>query len=228
MFGKRKPSHKHTAARRCNAGHIMDPNWETCPYCRRENTSFQQTQTNRTVNASTRRPTDIGRHPAQSDRITKPYSKPVYRTRDQGPEVPTHRIVGILITYTWRPEGQLFAVREGRNYIGSGEVGSEADHGWCEIYIDKNVDPELSDEHACILYRHGKFELIDNKSTNGTFLDGRLLDANVGTELPSRAEIRTGKTSWIFMKVEAAHLPPPRDEPEPPHSWRSGRKTAVR
>ena len=77
------------------------------------------------------------------------------------------RIVGALITYTWLPEGHLFPVREGKTFIGSGDVSSEAIHRSCDVQIPQ--DRRMSGEHALILCRHGTYEVIDQTSSNGTF-----------------------------------------------------------
>ena len=48
------------------------------------------------------------------------------------------KIVGILVTYSWTPEGQVFPVREGRNFIGRDRE--------CEICVpdDNSFRPKQS------------------------------------------------------------------------------------
>jgi hypothetical protein len=113
------------------------------------------------------------------------------------------RIVGVVITYSWRPEGELFPIREGKNYIGAGALSSEPDHRHCDIRIE--TDPKMSAEHALILCRQGHFDVIDQKSSNGTFLDGELVPLQ-GTTLPPKAEIRTGATVWTFLRIEPSEI----------------------
>jgi pSer/pThr/pTyr-binding forkhead associated (FHA) protein len=117
----------------------------------------------------------------------------------------TRRITGVLLTYTWRPEGEIFPIREGKNFIGSGDVSSEAVHRSCDIQIPQ--DNTMSSEHALILCRQGNYEILDQISSNGTFLGGQMLKANQGTDLPNYAEIKTGSTLWTFIKVK-----PPANE----------------
>src|SRR5262249_46110925 len=64
-------------------------------------------------------------------------------------EVSNRRIAGTLITYTWRAEGQLFVIREGKNFIGRGDISSEAVPRPCDIQIPQDL--RLSGEHALIL-----------------------------------------------------------------------------
>jgi hypothetical protein len=133
----------------------------------------------------------------------------------------TRRIVGVIVTYSWRPEGQLFTVREGKNYIGADRVSSEPDHQLCHILIPN--DTKMSAEHALILCRHGRYDIIDQKSSNGTFLGEELVPLQ-GAELPNYAEIRTGATVWSFIKIEppagtatrAAPQPSAEEPQEPP------------
>lgn len=223
------------SARHCEAGHTMDPNWHNCPYCDAEKRSKQQTQVGQ-PQASLRsaspddRSTKIG--PGASAgvrRETKAMpSAPSPAAGGQRGEIDTRCIVGVLITYTWRPEGQLFAVREGKNFIGAGKVGSEPGERLCDILIDN--DPRLSSEHALILCRHGRYDIIDQRSSNGTFLEGDLIPIQ-GTELPNYAELQTGSTSWTFIKIMAPEksiarpvtspppvtsVVPPEGKPKPP------------
>jgi pSer/pThr/pTyr-binding forkhead associated (FHA) protein len=83
----------------------------------------------------------------------------------------------------------------------------------CPILIPN--DPKMSAEHALILYRHGRYEIVDEKSSNGTFLGDELVPLK-GTELPNYAQIRTGSTIWTFIKIEPGPRPTPGPEPEPP------------
>lgn len=189
--------------RLCDAGlHQMDPNWDTCPYCRAEKKAKERTQPDvrdeSAVSASDRR-TRVGGAPAESRRETRVMPS----TGGSSPAQPagegdTRRIVGVLITYTWRPEGQLFAVREGKNFIGAGKVGSAPGEPDCEILIAN--DPKMSSLHASILCRAGRYDLVDQGSSNGTFLEEELVPLQ-GTSLPNYAEITTGSTVWTFIKI---------------------------
>ena len=127
----------------------------------------------------------------------------------------TRRIVGALITSTWDPAGELFPVKEGKNFIGAGEVHSDASHQLCDILISR--DARMSAEHALILCRHGRYEIYDQQSSNGTFLGNEMIPMN-GTELPNNAVITTGYTSWSFVKLappqETRAILPPADPPE--------------
>jgi pSer/pThr/pTyr-binding forkhead associated (FHA) protein len=113
-------------------------------------------------------------------------------------------------------------VREGKNFIGAGEVHSDASHQFCDILIAR--DSRMSAEHALILYRHGRYEIYDQQSSNGTFLGNELIPMH-GTELPNNAVIRTGSTYWSFVKLAPPQEPgaglPPTEPPEKPSGGRA-------
>jgi len=101
--------------------------------------------------------------------------------------------VGVLATYTWQPEGEVFLVREGSNFLGSSPE--------CEVRV--SADPRMSARHACIVHRPGGFWIDDEKSMNGTLVDGEPVKEK--RRLPGSAVIRTGGTVWRFAALE----PPP-------------------
>lgn len=193
--------------RKCAKGHLMDPSWETCPYCEAEQRSKQKTSGFETIDSSDRQRTRVGAvrpNPSEGNRITRPMADPT----GQGGHVgagETRRITGILVTYTWHGEGEIFPIREGKNFIGSGDISSEAEHRRCDVCIPQ--DNTMSAEHALILCRQGNYEILDQISSNGTFLGGQMLKANQGTDLPNYAEIKTGHTLWTFIRIK-----PPLDE----------------
>ena len=218
----------------------MDPNWVTCPYCEGEQHANQKTR-DPLVAVAAERKTSVGNIPHQGGggrRETKGMpSVPQNQASRHVGAGDTRRIVGTLITYTWRPEGILYPIREGKNYIGSGETSSEVVPEPCHIHIPE--DGRMSGEHALILCRHGAYEIIDQRSSNGTFLNHTMLRANNSTEIPNYGEIQTGSTVFTFIQIEApreiepppvgATLPrvepselPPRDpETDPPSGDRS-------
>ena len=110
------------------------------------------------------------------------------------PQVTTgdqRKIVGILITYTWRPEGQVFPVREGRNWIGR-------DPAQADIVIEN--DDTLSSVNSTISFRN-KFVIGDKDSMGGTYVNGEPVE-ELAHSLPNYAKIRTGSTTWTFIAIE--------------------------
>jgi pSer/pThr/pTyr-binding forkhead associated (FHA) protein len=105
------------------------------------------------------------------------------------PRLAGRRVVGILVTYSWHPDGRIFPVVEGRNLIGR---GSE-----CEIQVPE--DPTLSNVNSHITYR-GSFTLGDMVSMRGTYLNGQNVDQQF-VPLSNGARITTGSTQWMFIEI---------------------------
>lgn len=204
--------------RKCPKGHHMDPNWVACPYCESEQRARERSIGPEIVAASGDHRTTVGNVPQGGRRRETRVMSPAAEPQASGyvGEGDARRILGALVTYTWHPEGQLFPVREGKTFIGSGDISSEAFHRSCDVQIPE--DRKMSGEHALILCRHGAYEIIDQTSSNGTFLNGRMLRANESTEIPNYANIQTGSTVWTFVHIEAPpetsiQAPMMRDEP---------------
>jgi hypothetical protein len=196
----------------------MDPTWERCPYCEAEAKSKQKSGPPQNSNPSSGRQTRVGRVPSEgSSRRTKemPSGGGAPQGGGYAGRGESRRIVGVLITYTWRPEGQLFPIREGKNFIGSGRVSSDTSHHECEIQIP--IDDRMSSEHALILCRQDRqgtlrYDLYDQKSSNGTFLNEEMLLSPVPME--DQALIKTGDTLWQFFKIKPpkkSDIPKPRE-----------------
>ena len=164
------------------------------------------------------RPESQGKAPPKADRRETKTMEPRASFGPGGHvgEGETRRIVGVLISYTWRPEGDLYPIREGRNYIGRGKISSDAYHRNCDVMIPE--DDRMSGTHALILCRHGNYEIIDQEASNGTFLNGEMLMANTSTKLTNYAEVKTGHTLWTFIKIEVSRTAqpalPPKKTPE--------------
>src|SRR5262245_12208758 len=103
--------------RKCAKGHLMDPSWEVCPYCEAEQRSKQKTRGFETIDSSDRHRTIVGTvraNPSEGNRITKTMPIEVGKGGHVGAGE-TRRITGVLVTYTWRGEGEIFEIREGKN-----------------------------------------------------------------------------------------------------------------
>jgi hypothetical protein len=100
------------------------------------------------------------------------------------------RIMGMLVTYSTQPTGQVFHIYEGRNYVGR---DANAD-------ISIPNDFQVSGKHFSILYRvaDGKFKFRDEQSSNGTFVNEALTDEG---ELNAFDVIRVGSTKLIFIAI---------------------------
>lgn len=218
--------------RQCPKGHTMDPNWEVCPYCEAERKAKTRSNQSRGIAVSGGTGTTVGEFLKDSGgRETKIMPSSLSDSREHVGVGETRRIVGVLVTYTWRPEGELFPVREGKNFIGSGLVSSDPSHPDCHVKISQDV--KMSSEHALLLCRQDRYEIIDQTSSNGTFLNGKMLMSNESSELSDYAEIKTGNTLWTFVKIKTPKMlvkPSPEIKTEVPSQAENsgGKDTFVR
>lgn len=100
------------------------------------------------------------------------------------------RIVGLLVTYSTNPSGEVFNIYEGRNYVGRDAAADVRIQG----------DSQVSGKHFSIMYRvaDGKFKFRDEQSSNGTFLNSVLTDEG---ELNTFDIIGIGATRLIFIAI---------------------------
>jgi hypothetical protein len=206
-----------THGRQCenNPDHWLDPTWTTCPYCEAEKRSKQQTkvaQSSNTTGSQRKNPTVVSPGP---DSTQKSKSKTKVMPgqgseRAYIPPVKGKRLVAVLVTYKspHEHEGRVYPIYEGKTLISALEP--------CDILIDDN---QMSDKHTSIRYLHGKFEIIDNHSTNGVNVNGEWIPDLQGYPLENYAKIITGQTEWTFI-ITAISGPPdvktqqPEKEPE--------------
>jgi len=123
---------------------------------------------------------------------TPPQVSPSGPRRPQTVSVdPSRKIVGVLITYSWQDQGQVFPVLEGRNLIGK-------DPNQCDICIPQ--DQTLSAVNTFITYRRN-FIIGDKVSMSGTDVNGEPIETEF-VPLHNYAKIRTGSTYWTFVAIQ--------------------------
>ncbi len=116
------------------------------------------------------------------------------------------RMVGLLVTYTWTDQGQVFPIFEGRNRIGR-------DPSQCEIAIPQ--DDSMSAVNSHVIYRKN-FIIGDDVSMNGTYVDGEPVETQFHP-LRNYSQVRTGATVWTFIAIQppSAGAPDMPSMPEP-------------
>jgi predicted component of type VI protein secretion system len=114
----------------------------------------------------------------------------------------------VLVTFSWNSRGELFPLYEGKNVIGS---GGASERPQCDVQI--TTDPTLSREHALIRCLRQDYEIFDQKSQNGTYMNDLSVPVN-GVTLQDRSTLRTGQTVWQFLMIRA----PERQEKPAPRS----------
>ena len=102
------------------------------------------------------------------------------------------QLVGFLVTYSLNTQGDFYPIFEGRNFIGRDSSSN----------ICIQDDSLISSKHFSILYRpvDKKFKMKDEQSSNGTFINGKLLDEG---ELKNFDTILIGSTKLLFIAIPA-------------------------
>jgi len=100
--------------------------------------------------------------------------------------------VGVLFCRTHKPDGVIYPVYEGKNFI-----GRSAGRGNDVCIPD---DGMISDVHLMVLYRDAdrKFKFEDQNSSHGTYINGALTDNG---ELHNNDVITIGETRLLFMLI---------------------------
>ena len=184
---------------RCPNGHIAAEGTPFCPWCGADIIQGGGTATKKIQDTENYRGTVPLNQPggATGDRrtvaLTRPGDKRTIIRRpgdDSEAAVGQARLVGFLVSYTLSPAGRFFELREGRQNIGSGQT--------VRIQVE---DKLLSEEHAVILYRQGRFIFEDRLSSNGSSING--LEATGQTELKHGDRLNLGGHTYIFVRIEA-------------------------
>jgi len=100
------------------------------------------------------------------------------------------KIVGVLVSYSWASEGQIFPLREGRNFIGRDND--------CEVHVPE--DQTMSGRNSHITFRQN-FVVGDLVSMTGTDVDGVPIEEQFRS-LPNYSTIRAGSTYFTFIAIK--------------------------
>lgn len=168
----------------CVNGHNYDALLNECPYCPSEdiktymsgnNTAGQDTyktspnlytpneeKTIIDTSAPTIKPSVRSNMDNDKTIISSPNSSPSVTPSSDANK---RKLVGWLVTFDMDECGTDFKLYEGRNRIGR---KSEND-----IVLNSQG---VSDIHALLLFRNNKFTIADQLSTNGTFINGEMIE----------------------------------------------------
>lgn len=182
----------------CSNGHIYDAKYDVCPIC--PSPELAQ-KIGSTIHSSPTIAYSDNQDDSMKSTVVEQTTTPaaasagkktviIGATQEKGTKEETkqsRKIVGWLITFTWRAEGDDYRLYEGRNLItGSGQG---------DIVIP---DTAVSSPHCMILFRSGKLRIKDELSTNGTFINGNEIEE---TELKDGDIIRIGATEFKLRTV---------------------------
>ena len=199
---------------RCERGHILDPSWDYCHWCHPDGKS-EVPQNQSGIPA----PTVQESQPQQQAQIKPTFQEKIesseppaaavrpvghrqtkVSTGEEPEKVSRGKLVGWLVSFSRKPEGESFELRIGKHMIG-------ADSN-CDICIPG--DATMSGEHAMLLYRNGNFILDDNMSKNGTFItqeNGEELEVLNKIMLKDHLKMRMGQTEFQLIKLAGEEMP---------------------
>ncbi len=101
------------------------------------------------------------------------------------------KVVGVLVSYSANPAGEVFKIYEGRNIVGRSATAD----------ISFSSDDKMSSNHLLILFveAEGIVWAEDQKSSNGTYINGKFARGMV--ELHTNDIIVLGATKMVFLGV---------------------------
>lgn len=173
--------------RLCSRGHVMDPSWDTCHFCPQGEGAAKPKQMTEIEVPQAAAPSR-----AKGGTIIE---TPSHGSGKSGTVVEStsaaNKLVGWLVSFDWDKSGQDYKVREGKNTIGR-------DARSCDIAIPQ--DTQLSNVHATLIYRNGKFLLGDEHSMNGTFVNDKDISMVQLSEVQNNDLITVGNTK-LKLKV---------------------------
>lgn len=189
----------------CPNGHQYDAALygDNCPFCPSPTSGETQilnyggTDARTQCNTASAR-TELRTATSPTSGKTRPYSDEVPGGRttirvvgDNGEERTGRRVVGLLVSYTTNPEGDVFRLYEGLTVVGRDKA--------CDIVVP---DDAVSRQHLKIVYREADnrtFRLQDNMSSGGTFVNGSFEGDPI--KLKANDVIVVGRHKFIFIPI---------------------------
>jgi hypothetical protein len=111
------------------------------------------------------------------------------------PQKAQPKLVGWLVTFSHVPSGEDYRLREGRNILGS-------DAADCDVAVAG--DSSISGKHAVIVFRDGQFQIRDNDSTNGTYVNGKDIFGEGAVSIRNLDRVRLGTTELVLYTLQQA------------------------
>lgn len=101
------------------------------------------------------------------------------------------RLVGLLVSYSVNPLGEVYKIYEGRNVIGRSATSD----------IPVPTDSNMSSQHLLILYREAEniFWAVDQNSSNGTYINGAFVSDRI--QIKTNDIIVVGGTRFVFLAI---------------------------
>lgn len=192
------------ATKKCVNGHQYDSSiyGDKCPFCPSSTSSADKTKITENPSKKTKLIGDIETYiPNETLKIEEPIEHDIpgggtiirhtTPTGDTGITSGNRKLVGLLISYSLNPLGDVYKIYEGKNLIGKAPT--------CDIALIG--DNYISSSHLLILYREAEdiFWTIDQNSSNGTYVNGQFASDRV--RLNTNDIIVIGATKLVFLAI---------------------------
>ncbi len=159
--------------RMCPNGHVMEPDWDVCPYCPSSRVGGQEL-------AKTVRIEDAAKE-APPPPIPEARKTELFRVK------PSIGAVAWRVGVDGPLVGTVHTIQSDKVTVG-GTAGND-------VQIS---DSHVSDQHASLRFKDGSFTLTDLDSTNGTYVNGKKVAKKV---LADGDQVKIGSSGWIFKFV---------------------------
>lgn len=192
------------ATKKCANGHLYDPAiyGDKCPFCpspigsTKVNTDFQEGLGTKVLGCDEPKPTEIiginGNDAAGGATVIRHVGGTA--TGEIGVSE-NRRLVGLLVSYSANPTGEVYKVYEGRTTIGRD----------CTCDIPFPNDSHMSAKHLLIQYVEAKSAFraqeYDKGSANGSYVNGQVYVLGDIIDLKNNDVIVIGGTKLIFLAI---------------------------
>lgn len=188
------------ATKKCPNGHQYDSNiyGDNCPFCPESSHTRVNNATGGFDGAT--RPT--GDWVGSETGATAPYQDDfggghtvIRNLNGTGASNPDggRKVVGLLVSYSANPAGEIYKVYEGRTTIGRDST--------CDIPFPN--DTHMSAKHFLIQFVEAKgvFKAKDQGSSNGTFVNGQVYVMDEPIDLKTNDVLVLGETKLVFLAI---------------------------
>lgn len=192
------------ATKKCANGHLYDPAiyGDKCPFCpsstgsTKVNTDFQEGLGTKVLGGDVPKPTETiginGNDAAGGATVIRHVGGTA--TGETGVSE-NRRLIGLLVSYSANPTGEVYKVYEGRTTIGRDRT--------CDIPFPN--DSHMSAKHLLIQYVEAKgafrAQEYDKGSANGSYVNGQVYVLGDVIDLKNNDVIVIGGTKFIFLAI---------------------------
>ncbi len=193
------------ATKKCINGHLYDPAiyGDNCPFCpsftgaTKVNSEYQEDNGTRVLNGEEpTKPTEtVGFEGNESSGGATVIRHVGGHTTGETGLSENRRLVGLLVSYSAVPTGEVYKVFEGRTTIGRDRT--------CDIPFPN--DSHMSAKHLLIQYVEAKgcfrAQEFDKGSANGSYVNGQVYVLGDVIDLKDKDVIVIGGTKFVFLEI---------------------------